>query len=173
MKHSGGVKYTGRINRRYRALLSFVGLGTWVTGGLWLCFHYFFVQKGEFGPTPHPMEAWWLKLHGAFAFAIVWMFGLVWGIHVSKALPHRRRKPSGLTLISVLVALTVTGYLLYYAGSETLRPVISVAHWAIGLASPIAFLLHRGRRRKRKAAGAMKQASQPQPLESESRPAHG
>ena len=30
--------------------------------------------------------------------------------------------------------LVVTGYLLYYAGSEQLRPSISMIHWITGLA---------------------------------------
>ena len=142
--------YSGRISRQRRWLLYAIGIGLWLSGALWLTFHYLFMRTGEFGPTPHPSEIWWLKIHGAFAFASIWMFGLLWGIHVSKALPFPRRKGSGISLVAGFGLLIVTGYLLYYVGNDSARSVVSVVHWAIGLASPSLFFLHRARPGKRK-----------------------
>ena len=39
--------------------------------------------------------------------------------------------------------LIVTGYLLYYVGNERVRNIISGVHWILGLAIPLAYLLHR------------------------------
>jgi hypothetical protein len=143
-----------------RLALYIIGVGIWVSGGLWLLFQYFFVEAGEFGPKIHPLEPLWLKLHGAFAFASIWVFGLLWGVHVTKAWPGARRRRSGGLMTGVFAWLIVSGYLLYYVGDENARSVVSVLHWGIGLASPVAFGFHRFRFRKR---GVGKMARDPIP----------
>jgi hypothetical protein len=75
----------------------------------------------------------------------MWIFGLVWGVHVSKAWPYARRRWSGGAMTGVLAWLIVSGYLLYYTGNESARAVVSVLHWVIGLACPIVFFWHRFR----------------------------
>jgi hypothetical protein len=131
------------LGRSRRWALYIIGIGVWLSGGLWLLFHYFLVKQGEFGPVANPLEPWWLKLHGAFAFAAVWMFGLLWGVHITKAWPHQRRRWSGGMLAGIFFLLILTGYLLYYIGDDKIRPLVSVLHWGIGLAGPIFFVWHR------------------------------
>lgn len=137
------VRKAGVLGRGRRWGLYLTGTGVWLTGGLWLVYHYFLVTQGEFGPTANPLEAWWLKLHGAFSFAAVWMLGLLWGIHVTKLWPHKRRRWSGGILTGVFAFFIVSGYLLYYVGDDRVRPVISALHWGIGLAGPVLFVWHR------------------------------
>src|SRR5512139_106729 len=64
-----------RLGPRHKKLL-YAGFALlWLSGALWLAFHYFFRIEGEFGPKPHPLEAWWLhpleawwlRLHGLMA----------------------------------------------------------------------------------------------------------
>ncbi len=43
----------------------------------------------------------------------------------------------------MLAVLIASGYLLYYAGGERRARSVSVMHWAIGLAVPLPFLVHR------------------------------
>uniref|UniRef100_A0A7V4XQL4 DUF4405 domain-containing protein n=1 Tax=Acidobacterium capsulatum TaxID=33075 RepID=A0A7V4XQL4_9BACT len=146
---------TIRISRGWRWQIYLIGVGVWLSGGLWLLFHYFFVTQGEFGPTENPLTAWWLGLHGAFAFATLWIFGLLWGMHVTAAWPRKRRRRSGAALVAVLAFLVVSGYLLYYVGDDKVRPVISVMHWAMGLAAPAFFAAHRVRLRKRRPVSSL------------------
>jgi hypothetical protein len=143
------VRKSGSLGPARRWALYIVGAGVWLTGGLWLLYHYFLVRQGDFGPTANPLEPWWLKLHGAFAFAAIWLFGLLWGAHITKAWPHKRRRWSGGVLAGVFAFLILSGYLLYYLGDDTLRPLVSVLHWGIGLACPVFFLVHRLRRSRR------------------------
>jgi hypothetical protein len=140
------VRKAGALGRRRRWVLYIVGAGVWLTGGLWLLFHYFLVKQGEVGPTTNPLEPWWLKLHGAFGFAAVWMFGLLWGIHIAKLWPHKRKRWSGAVLTGVFALLILSGYLLYYVGDDRFRPVISALHWVVGLACPIFWVCHRLKR---------------------------
>ena len=145
---SGSQRQSIRLGSSRRLGLYAIGIGVWLTGGLWLVFHYWFITEGQFGPQVHPSELWWLRLHGAFAFATIWLFGLMWGIHVTVAWPFGRRRWSGAIMTGLLLWLTISGYLLYYVGDEKARPIISVLHWTLGLTCPLVFFWHRFRFRR-------------------------
>lgn len=140
---SAHIRGSGRLPRRRRYMIYIVGLGISLSGLLWLMFHYLLVRDGEFGPQTHPLEPWSLALHGAFGFAAIWVFGMLWSAHIAKAWPLVRRRWSGGILTGIVAWLMVSGYLLYYTGNETLRAGLSITHWAIGIACPFLFLLHR------------------------------
>jgi hypothetical protein len=136
---------------RHRYLVWPIVLGVWLSGALWLVFHDFLMRSGEFGLTAHPLEQWWLRAHGAFAFASLWLLGFLSVAHVGGRWAWRRQRPSGLVLLGVYIWLVVTGYLLYYAGGDTFRAAVSLAHWTVGLVALVFLLLHR---RIRRGAGA-------------------
>jgi hypothetical protein len=147
---SVSVRKSPILARSTRWALYSIGAGVWLSGGLWLLFHYRFAEQGEFGPKIHPLEPWWLNLHGAFGFAAIWIFGLLWGVHVSRAWPGMRRRWSGALMTGTFGGLILSGYLLYYIGSDHARSIVSIVHWGIGLASPICFGVHRLGFRKRR-----------------------
>ena len=113
-----------------------------VTGALWLVFHYFLAAEGDFGPQPHPMEHWMLRLHGAAAMIGLIIYGSLLPIHVRRAWTLRRNIALGVTVIVAMLLLTLTGYLLYYAGGEESRAVISITHWLAGLLVPALLTWH-------------------------------
>jgi hypothetical protein len=133
----------GSLRRPTRLSLYMVSLGVWMSGGLWLLLHYFFFRRGEFGPELNPLEPWFLKMHGAFAVAAIWMFGLLWSIHVTKLWPLSWRRWSGGLMAGVAAWLILSGYLLYYVGDDKARSIVSLLHWGIGLAAPLFFFWHR------------------------------
>jgi len=146
---SGTVQKPGSLGRLTRLTLYGASLGVWFSGGLWLLLHNFFLRRGEFGPEVNPLEPWCLKVHGAFAFAAVWFFGLLWGVHVTKLWPLSWRRWSGGAMAGIVALLTLTGYLLYYVGDDKVRSLVSVLHWAIGLVAPLFFAWHRIRFRRK------------------------
>ena len=75
-------------------------------------------------------------------WASIWLFGLLWGVHILAGWSGGRRRGTGALMVSVLGWLVVSGYLLYYLSDETVRPLISLLHWVIGLAVPVAFTAH-------------------------------
>jgi hypothetical protein len=161
-----------RLPRSRHIAVYAIGIGVWLSGGLWLLFHYFVVHPGPFGPTSSPLEPWWLKLHGAFAFAAIWLFGLLWGVHIVAGWSGWRRRGTGGLMVAILGWLILSGYLLYYLGDETVRPLISLLHWVIGLAVPVAFTAHRVFEKSPVRRASTRQASWPashpaprQPLE--------
>ena len=113
-----------------------------VSGIIWLVLHYFLAVPGEFGPQIHPLEPWMLRLHGAAAMAGLIIYGSLLPVHIRRAWSARRNIVLGIALVAFMLLLTVTGYLLYYAGDENTRPVISAAHWLLGLAVPAVLVWH-------------------------------
>src|SRR6185437_5330155 len=71
-----------KMERTKRYTVYTAAIGVWLTGALWLIFHYFLQTKGKFGMQQNPLEIWWLKLHGAFSFASIFALGLLWGSHI-------------------------------------------------------------------------------------------
>lgn len=140
---NGSTQKPGSLGTSARRSLYVVSLGVWISGGLWLFLHYFFLRRGEFGPEVNPLEPWFLKVHGAFAVAAIWMFGLLWSIHVTKVWPLSWRRWSGGLMAGVAAWLILSGYLLYYVGDDKARSILSILHWGIGLAAPVLFLWHR------------------------------
>jgi len=45
---SASVRQSPRFARSKRWALYIVAVGVWLSGGLWLLFHHFFVEQGEF-----------------------------------------------------------------------------------------------------------------------------
>ena len=131
-----------RLSRRQR-LATYVGLtAAWSTGALWLLFHYFLQRQGEFALEPHPLEHWWLRLHGLCAFALLWFGGVLWALHVRHGLGRFQRRRSGLVIAFAFCALAASGYLLYYADEGAARDVIGVLHWAFGLSLIVPVFIH-------------------------------
>jgi hypothetical protein len=120
-----------------------VAIGIWASGVLWLGLHYSLRVKSEFGFQTNPGEPWMLKLHGAFAFAALVGLGLLWGVHILNGWFSHRRRRSGGIVFGLACFLGLSGYLLYYVGEDDFRDVVSVAHWAVGIAAIGFFLWHR------------------------------
>src|SRR3954468_9696141 len=131
----------GVPHRRKHALYAAFA-AAFLTGILWLIFHYFLQRQGEFGAEPHPLEQWWLRLHGACAFAMLWFGGLVWGTHARPALAQTRWRSSGLTIVVLIALLAASGYLLYYASDDAWRDAARLLHWVLGLLLAVPLLIH-------------------------------
>ncbi|MGH8122710.1 MAG: hypothetical protein ACREPT_08035 [Rudaea sp.] len=152
-KHAHADPQHGRrLSRRYRRAVYGTLAAAWLTGVLWLIFHYLLMRNGEFGVEPHPLEAWWLRLHGAAAFASLWLGGLVWALHVRASLARPQWCIGGMLLIAMFVVLGASGYLLYYAGGDALRDAVRLVHWLIGVALIVPFLIHSLRARSARHA---------------------
>jgi hypothetical protein len=123
--------------------INFVGIGVWFTGLGWVIVHFLIKPQDPLSFANSSSEPLWLKIHGAFAFLALWTGGMLWGIHVVKAWGARRHRWSGSTLFGAFLILIVTGYLLYYVADDRTRNAISWIHWLLGLALPLAYLVHR------------------------------
>lgn len=134
----------GSLPASRRRAIHLVSAGTWITGAVWLLFHYFVRVTDDFGfENPHPQQQWWLIGHAAFALYATWLFGVLWPGHVIRGWNSRLKRGTGGTLFGFTAWLALTGLALYYIGNAELRSWTSLAHWIAGLAAILPFLLHR------------------------------
>lgn len=130
------------LSRRRRWMTYSVLGGLWATGAAWLVLRYGLQRSGEFGPAPHPLQPWALWTHALFAFATLWLGGLLWAIHIAPTWRRGHRRVSGILTIASLLLLVGSGYLLYYTGDDRWRAGVSAVHWIIGLLALVPFLVH-------------------------------
>ena len=130
------------LTRRGKLAIYGVFGAIWGSGVLWLIFHYFLQHQGEFGVEANSFEHPLLMLHGAAAFAALLLGGWLWKAHIAPWWDSSNRRHSGIVLIALAAMLIVSGWLLYYAGGETLREWTALAHWSIGLALALPLLVH-------------------------------
>ena len=135
-----------RMPRWIRRAIHGAGLASAASGLLWLVLHEFMRVEGEFGPQPHPFEHATIVVHGAAAFAAIWVLGLIWMGHVRRGIAFGRKLPSGLALVALVAFLALSGWGLYYLGDEDWREWTATAHWVVGLGAVLLLLLHQRRR---------------------------
>jgi len=131
-----------RLTRNRRIGLYAVAIGVWLTGGLWLIYHYFLEREGPFGFESHPLEKTWLILHAGFSFAAIWLLGMLWAIHIVRGWNMKWRRRSGGTMVGVMLVLVVSGCSLYYIDSQVIDEWTAILHWAVGLAALAVFFIH-------------------------------
>jgi hypothetical protein len=142
-----------RLGSRHKRL-AYAAFGLlWASGALWLLFHYFFRTEGDFGPEAHPLEAWWLRLHGLMAMLTLVAIGSLATHHVRLAWNRRKNLRTGLPMLAMTAWLAATGYALYYFSSDDNAAWLPLLHWAAGLALPGLLSIHvlAGRQRSPRA----------------------
>ncbi|NOT18023.1 MAG: hypothetical protein HOP20_08170 [Sulfuriferula sp.] len=138
-----------RFPKPHKRVLYAAFILLWSSGALWLIFHYFMRTEGDFGMTAHPLEIWWLRLHGLMVFSMLVAVGSVLPVHVRRAWHLHKNRATGLFMSMVLLWLAMTGYALYYFSSDDNEAWLPLLHWIVGLALPLMLIVHiwRGRRR--------------------------
>ena len=116
------------------------------SGLLWLGLHGFATfatpSTADGLPLPSPVKAWAMRLHAASALAALVSVGSVLPLHVRSAWHRHKSRASGSVNLLVFGALTVTGYALWYASEGGLKEWSAWLHWGLGLALPLALVVH-------------------------------
>jgi len=141
-----------RLSARHRRVVYASFSILWLSGVLWLLFHYFLQRTGTFGNEPHALEPWWLRLHGLAMMVMLITAGSLVVHHARRAWQLQKNRLLGITLTGMLLWLAVTGYALYYFSSDENQAWLPLLHWVPGLALPLVVALHvrRGQRRTRR-----------------------
>jgi hypothetical protein len=128
-----------RLKRGHRSCLYVVLSLLFVSGAAWAYWNYLVPEPGDVLASA---KAWAMKIHGAAAMAILVLTGTLLTSHVKFAWRARRNRGNGAFLLSVFGVLTISGYMLYYAGGEELRAWTSWIHLGMGLSIPFLIVLH-------------------------------
>ena len=139
-----------KLNRGHRWSLYAVGLVLLFTGLAWMGMHRL-AEADDLRESWRGLKPAIMSVHGLAATAFVLLLGTLLPIHVRHAWHARRNRANGAFFLTAVSTLTITGYLLYYLGSESLRALCSNLHFWLGTAIPILLLWHiwSGRRASR------------------------
>lgn len=131
-----------RLSKHHKRWLYSVFSLLWLSGSLWLVSHYFMRVQGEFGEAPHPLEIWWLRLHGLVVFAALLTLGSVLPTHAHRAWQLKKNRHSGLFMKILFLWLAMTGYALYYFADTENTDWLPLLHWIVGLSLPLMLVFH-------------------------------
>jgi cytosine/uracil/thiamine/allantoin permease len=132
------MKNTSRLGKMPSWQRNFVLIGMFscsLTGVAYLLGHEFQIQRTVLGT--HAVLAW----HGIAAILASVALGSILPFHLKAGLKSKRKLLSGLSQLGFLVALLISGALLYY-GPEEIRESVVLTHYLIGAAFFAIFLLH-------------------------------
>jgi hypothetical protein len=76
-----------------------------------------------------------MKIHGAAGMLTLVLLGALLAQHVPAGWTSRKNRKSGAILLGAMAWLALTGYLLYYAGTESLRWYAAQSHLWVGIAA--------------------------------------
>ena len=140
-----------RLSHRHRRWLHSTFAVLFLSGAIWWILHRWFQVDNGLGPVPHPAQHWLIPLHGAAAMVALIIIGTLIPLHMKRGWRAGLNRRNGITLIAFIVLLTLSGYALYYSGSEGMREFASASHTGLGLAFPAMLLWHilNGRRSRR------------------------
>ena len=83
-----------------------------------------------------------MKIHGAAGMLTLVLFGALLTQHVPAGWAANKNRTSGAALLGALTWLALTGYVLYYAGSDLLRWYAAQSHLWVGIAACAMVSLH-------------------------------
>jgi hypothetical protein len=124
-----------RIGKWHQAAIYAALIPVCTSGVAWFILHDFVEEE------PTELQRKWLVIHGVAAFAALMVFGSVFPLHVRASWNGKRNIGTGLSIGSIMAALTVTALFLYYGGEDT-RFLARWGHIAVGLIAIPMFPLH-------------------------------
>ena len=136
------VKIGVRLPRLIKNLLYGFFAFSLVTGFTFFILNQFIIIEGPFGPQKHPSQKYFLMAHGASAFIIMTLFGMMLASHVPKTWPLKKNKITGMMLVIIVSLQMITAYCLYYLVLGEYRIFLIYTHLITGIALPVALIGH-------------------------------
>ncbi len=130
-----------QIRRSHRALLYAVSLALFLSGVAWTWIRHL-DHFGRASDRLLRIKTDLIAIHGFSAMFFVLLVGTLLVSHVGRAWHARRNRPNGAFFLIAVSLLTLSGYALYYLGSETLRNADSRFHLWLGVGAPLLLLWH-------------------------------
>ncbi len=131
-----------RLSRIHQAWIIGAFAVLLLSGIAWLVLDQWFAVASEFGVHKHPAQAWMMKLHGGVAMLMLIVLGTVLPGHVKKAWQRGNNLVLGVLLLGLFAVLIGSAYALYYFSDENSRQMISLVHWALGIALAPVLVAH-------------------------------
>jgi hypothetical protein len=128
-----------------------------VTGIVFGWMKYFLATDDPYAVVHHPLQPLVLKLHVLSAPVLVFALGVVYTRHVVRQwrLGRARGRPSGIGIVTTLLPMVLSGYLIQTVSSESWLFRVAMLHVVASLAYLAVLLFHQ--------AAAWRQARHPVP----------
>ena len=137
-----------RLARRQRLAVDTALALLAVTGVAWLGLD----RPDALDPAPR----WWLRqdvrLHAFAALGFVYLAGMMWLLHVRRALRSHRNRAAGIATFALLLLIVASGYALDYFVDDATHALVARSHWIAGSIAVIVYVLHRVRGRRSRIA---------------------
>jgi hypothetical protein len=113
-----------------------------LSGVLWWIFENGVRVSGALGEEHHPAQIWFIRIHSTFAFILLINLGYLIKVHIEPGLKKKKKKRSGLSMVSIFTILILTALPILYATEGLLRSTSSFTHTYLGFALPLFLGLH-------------------------------
>ena len=124
------VRFSQRLNIWFYGIFGVL----FFSGIIWLAVH-FFSEESEGLP-------WLLRIHGAAAMGSLVMLGVLIPSHMQRAWQQKRNQFTAAVMVGLCLLMVISGYGLYYCGSDDWRVWISGSHSVAGCALPLVLVWH-------------------------------
>lgn len=84
----------------------------------------------------------WRVIHGWSIPPFLVIFGVIWRVHILRGWQLRKNVLSGAVVLLVFLLLTITGWAIYYSGSDQVQRASAEWHTGLGLAVSFILFLH-------------------------------
>jgi hypothetical protein len=84
----------------------------------------------------------WRALHGwSIPFFLI-VFGIIWRVHILRGWNLKKNVISGVVTLLVFLGLTITGWMIYYSGSDQTQKISASFHTWLGLGVSFILFIH-------------------------------
>ena len=136
-----------RLSRAHRSCIYSSILILFITGLIWLIQKYYPTEQNDFSISHSSVDPVLMKIHGAAAMIFLILIGTLLFDHMLAGWIADKNRKTGFFMLLFNVTLIITGYLLYYASSESTRNLASISHSIIGIIIPVLIFFHQKRYR--------------------------
>ena len=131
-----------KLTKRFKTAFYPTLLGLYATGvGTWIYGKWFSIDRG-YGLEANPTGITLLHVHSVIGLWFLLTFGYLWHCHIERAWKSRKKRTSGVMLLTPILLLFITVPGLFYLTDEKLKEFTSAVHTYVGLFVALPFFFH-------------------------------
>ena len=133
-----------KLRKKEKPVLAWVASLAYFSGATLFVFSHWIRTDPPVGEQHHALERWLRPLHSSLTYALVIGIGYMIKAHVLPGLnsTHKRRKATGLFVLSYFFVLIATALTILYSGETDWASTVAWIHALVGLSLPLGLGLH-------------------------------
>jgi hypothetical protein len=135
-----------KLRKTFKWILFTILTTAFASGTAWYIFEKWVRVQGTLGLDHHPAQEILLRIHGIVAYGTLLCLGYLLHSHVQPGLKGKRKKRTGITMISIFSFLILTALIQLYGPDSAFRDNSGLLHFYAGLSLPIFLGIHLFRR---------------------------